>query len=257
MLEFALRSLRHQRKLRKLPIGVLYYLDEGRECHYSSGIIKKAASKAKHVFILRPGYPGDKVIVQRRGLRKYGLIVEGKPLRLGQRGKAQAVLPWTFDRISQITRLSSRKESVAVSVVDIHTDAFPMLLPHRGTATILLNYLDSSIADDVEENMKEILHGNGFHCRLEIISDRPPMKERRINTSLANSLRKVADKFEIPLEKGSVLFASAGGLVPASVSVVCGIGPVAHDLYTPQEAIERISIMQRTLLIAEFLAKEL
>ena len=257
MLEFALRSLRHQRKLRKLPIGVLYYLDEGRDAHYSANLIREAASRAKRVFILRPGYPGDKVIIQRRGLRKYGLIVEGKPLRLGQRGKAQAVLPWTFDRISEITKLSSRKESVAVSVIDVHSDAFPMLLPHRGSATILLNYLDSKIADSVEKNMKEILHKDGFHSTLEIISDRPPMKERRINTALAKSLAKVAEEFEMPLDKGSVLFASAGGLVPASVPVVCGIGPVAHDLYTPQESIDRISIMQRTLLIAEFLAKEL
>jgi D-alanine-D-alanine ligase len=240
-----------------LPIGVLYYLDEGQDVRYSSDLIREAASRAKRVLILRPGYPPDKVVVQRRGQKKYNLIVEGKPLRLGQRGKAQAVLPWTFERISQITKLSSRKEGVAVSAVDVHTERFPMLLPHRATATLLLNYLDPKIANSIEEKINDILHADAFHSNLEVISDRPPMKDRRINTSLANSLKKVADTFEIPFDKGSTLFPSAGGLVPASIPVACGIGPVAHNLYTPQESIERISIMQRTLLIAEFLAGKL
>jgi D-alanine-D-alanine ligase len=132
-----------------------------------------------------------------------------------------------------------------------------MLLPHRVTATLLLNYLDPRIADDVEENIREIMLSNGFHCNLETVSDRPSMKERRINAPLAKSLAKVAEEFEIPFNKGSVLFPSAGGLVPGKTPVVCGIGPVARDLYTPQESIDRISIMQRTLLISEFLAKEL
>jgi D-alanine-D-alanine ligase len=46
-------------------------------------------------------------------------------------------------------------------------------------------------------------------------------------------------------------------LVPLEVPVICGIGPVARDLYTPREAVNRISLIQRTLLIAEFLAEEL
>jgi D-alanine-D-alanine ligase len=83
------------------------------------------------------------------------------------------------------------------------------------------------------------------------------MKERRINLLLAESLAAVAKKWEIPLAKESSLLPSVGGLVPAQIPVVCGIGPVARDLYTPQESVNRISLIQRTLLIAEFLAKDI
>jgi hypothetical protein len=34
---------------------------------------------------------------------------------------------------------------------------------------------------------------------------------------------------------------------------VCGLGPVARDLGTPQEAVQRISLVQRTLLLADYL----
>ena len=47
----------------------------------------------------------------------------------------------------------------------------------------------------------------------------------------------------------------SGALRLASVAAVCGLGPIAKDLYTPREAVERISLLQRTLLLAEFLAK--
>jgi D-alanine-D-alanine ligase len=104
--------------------------------------------------------------------------------------------------------------------------------------------------------MKSILGKKGLRWSLEKVSGRPPMKERRGNISLAKNLMATAQKWEIPLELESSLMPSAGGYAPAKIPVVCGIGPVARDLYAPQEAINRISLIQRTLLIAEFLAQD-
>lgn len=81
------------------------------------------------------------------------------------------------------------------------------------------------------------------------------MKERRKNLQLAKELSSVADTWEIPLALESSLIPSVGGLVPAKVPVVCGVGPVARDLNTPQEAVSRASLVQRSLLMAEFLAQ--
>jgi D-alanine-D-alanine ligase len=41
--------------------------------------------------------------------------------------------------------------------------------------------------------------------------------------------------------------------VPERVPVVCGLGPVAADLYTSDEAVSRISLVQRTLLLMQCL----
>ena len=35
--------------------------------------------------------------------------------------------------------------------------------------------------------------------------------------------------------------------------VTGGVGPVAQDLYTSREAVSRISLVQRTLLLTQFL----
>jgi D-alanine-D-alanine ligase len=255
MLEFALRSLRHHRQLHKLPIGVLYYQDEGRDCRYSADIIRKTASRARRVVILRPGTRDDKVIIQRRGQIKYRLVVEGKTKRLGQHPKTPEVLPWVCDRLRDISNLSSPKDKLSVSAVNIMTDAFPMLLPHRLTVDLMLSYLDKKMADEAEDQIKEMIIRKGFKSELVKVTDRPPMKERRHNFGLAKKLSAVAEKWDIPFGRDSSVWPSAGGLVPAKIPVVCGIGPTSRNLYTPQEAVNRTSLIQRTLLIAQFLAE--
>ena len=257
MLEFALRSLRYNRLLHQLPIGVLYYLDEGRDCRYSAEIIRAAAARAGRVLVLRPGSPGDNVIVQRRGQRKYNLVIEGKPQRIGQQKKSPEVILWFGKKISELSDLSSKKERLTLSVTDIKTSSFPMLLPHQVTATLVLSYNDSKIAQESEEKMKELFKQAPFKWNLEIISDRSPMKERRNSLQLSKLLAGVAEKWEIPLSQESSVVPSVGGLVPDTIPVICGIGPVARDLYTPQEAVNRISLIQRTLLTAEFLAQDI
>lgn len=256
MLAFALRALMNRRVLQKIRLGVLYYSDEGRDCRYSAEIIQKAAARAARVFVLRPGNLNDKIIVQRRGQRKYLLTFEGKSRRLGQYAKTPEVLLQACGKFLELSSLSSRKERVALSVTDIQTDAYPMLLPHRVTANLMLSYLDPKNVAVLEEKMREILSGSGFRFDFENVSDRPPMKERRHNLRLAKKLASIADQWDIPLIQESSVWPSAGGLVPARVPVVCGVGPVARDLYTPQEGVSRSSVIQRTLLMAQFLSQE-
>jgi D-alanine-D-alanine ligase len=256
MLEFVLKSLKSLRLLDKLPIGVLYYTDEGGDNPQSAGLIRTAAEKAKRVFVLRPGNPQNKIVTQRRGWRKYQLIVEDTPAQLGKAKRKPDVLSWVCSKMQDISKLSSREKRIAVAVSDIRPTAFDMLLPHRVKVILTLSYGNKSIADASEESMREVLASGGFNHQLEVISDRPPMENQGQNKRLAAELSEIAANWEIPFGQESALWPSAAGLVSTSTTVVCGIGPVARDLYTPNEAVERISLLQRTLLIAEFLAKE-
>jgi D-alanine-D-alanine ligase len=254
MLEFALRALKHQRRLKNLPLGVLYYQDEGRDCRYSSDTIRDAAAKARNVLVLRPGNPGDFIITQRRGQRKYRLVVEGTALRLGQASKKPEALLWMASKLGELGALTSRKDRVAVSAIDVRTRGYPLLLPHQVSVSLLLTFPDAKVADGIEAKMREILGKAPVKWSLERMADRPPMRDRKINARVVNALRAIAEEWEIPLNTESSVWPSAAGLVADTSSVVCGLGPVGHHLHTPQEAVQRISLMQRTLLLAQFLA---
>jgi D-alanine-D-alanine ligase len=258
MIEFVLRALRHNKLLHQVPLGVLYYQDEGRACRYSGELIRRAAARAKRVFVLRPGSLGDNIRIQRRGQRRFLFVVEGKMQRVGQARKAPEILLWFNEKLVELSRFSSRKDRLAVSAVDVKTDSFPMQLPHRIEAVLVVSYFQTETADRVEAAMKDILlKGNGPKRELKKISDRPPMRGGRHSQFLFKSLKAVADEWEISLAQESTVIPSVGGLVPAEIPVICGIGPVARDLYTPYEAVNRISIIQRTLLMAQYLVKEI
>jgi D-alanine-D-alanine ligase len=256
MLESVLRALRSLRRLHGLKLGVLYYGDEGQDCIHSADVIGKAAAQARQVLVLRPGNLARKVITQRRGQRKFRLKVEGPPSRLGKLRKRPEMLRWLFTKLEEVSQLSSQEDRTAVAVSDIKTNAFPMLLPHLATVTLLVSYADEQKAAEIEDQIRETLGKERPSWKLELVSDRPAMKKREANRKLAKQLSEIAAQWDIPFDSESSLWPSAGGLVQNSVGVVCGIGPVAKDLCTPQEAVQRISIMQRALLLAEFLVRQ-
>lgn len=257
ILEYSLRALRMLKLLRNMPLGVLVYGDEGMDNQFSERTIRKMVQKASRVIVLRPGNPDGSVIHQRRGLACYQLNVEGERTKLGQSRKSTQPLLWLSDKLSALAQLSSRKKRLAVSVTDLVSDNYPMLLPHRVNAKIIVNYYDSKILSAALKEIQEVLKmsKNGMKWSMEKIFDRPPMKDRKVNVKLYKELGDVAGEWEIPITKTSSLWPSVAGLVPSPIPVLCGLGPIAEGLYTPQENIQRISLIQRMLLLTQYLIK--
>ena len=254
MLEYALAALQEAARLDDIPLGVLYYTDEGQDCLYSAKAIRKAAESAGQVLVLTPGNPDDRVVTQRRGTRKYRLRVQGEPLRLGHRPGHREMLRWLFERLEAISELSDREERVAVAPAEIRTEAFPQLLPHRATALLQASYLEYPALEELEADMQAIFGPQEeVGWQLVRVTDRPPMPSRTVNEALAARLATIAEDWDIPLGTTSSLIPSAAGLVRPGTPVVCGLGPVVRDLYTARAAVQRISLVQRTLLLAEFL----
>ena len=253
-LEYALRALHVARKLKGIPLGVLIYADEGRDCEESVEFIEQAAAEAREVLVLRPGNINDSVVTGRRGQRRYRVFFQGKPKKLGQADKQNDVMHRALTALEDTSHLTSRKDRLAVSAVDIKAESYPRLLPHRVVATIQASFPNLRAGDKLEQELQAILNEKG--AELALLSGRPPMPTRRINGQLVARLREVAGEWDIPVNTETSLWPSVAGLVSPQVPVVCGLGPVARSLYTGQEAVSRISLVQRSLLLAEFLLRQ-
>lgn len=144
-----------------------------------------------------------------------------------------------------------------MSISELNTERHAMLLPHRVMATILMTYRDARRADAAVERIRAILGKGGPGWELAFVSDRPPMRARSVNARLMTRLAKIAARWDIPLKAEFSRWPSVAGLVPADTPCVCGVAPEARDRGTPNEAVQRISLVQRTLLLAEFLASDL
>ena len=255
VLEFALRALRRIRRLSRTPLAVLLYTDEGRSALHSAQLIRQAAARAGRTIVLSPAQPGGDFVTNRRGSRRYRLTVEGDAQRPGQRSRRMSVLRWTWNKLDRMTDLSSAKARLSVDVLDIEPERHPMMTPHRVSATILVTYFDAADAERVEKQIREILGPRGRRWRLTAQSDRPPMKDRASGLRLAKEVEAVAQELQLPVGHQSSAWPSVAGLVPARVACLCGIGPVCRDRGTSREAVQRVSLVQRALLLAAFLSK--
>ena len=178
-------------------------------------------------------------------------------MTLGRSSRKPGALRWAWDRLEAISQLGSTRSRVSVSVLGMRTERHPMRLPHRVTATLLMTYPDAKTADHTEERMRALLGKRGPKWELVRSADRPPMRDRPLNTRLYNSLAGVAEEHGVTIKKDSSAWASVAGLVPAKTAAVCGFGPTTVERGTPQEAVSRMALVQHTLILADFLAREL
>ena len=59
--------------------------------------------------------------------------------------------------MEELAQLTNRRERVAVSAIDIESEAFPMLLPHRVKVTLYSSFAKIKTGDELESRMKGIL----------------------------------------------------------------------------------------------------
>ena len=255
MFEYAIRALRKQNQLRRKRLGILIYSDEGRDCRYSREKIEQASSLANNVIVLQQGSASGNIVIGSRGIRKYQLLVEDKPRDLRPGTKAYDALRWTNLKTEAMMQLSSQKDRLGVFVTGISMKHFPMMLPHRVQANILVSYYKSVSANKAEEDIHGILGKKGPKWRLNMVSDRPEMLARRENRAYFNTIHEIAKELEIPITHANSATPSVAGFVPKGIAVVCGLGPIVDSLHTPLEAVQRVSLFQRTILLAEILRK--
>ena len=255
MLEYCLRALKHIKILQKHKLGVLLYADEGRDCEESEALIKRAMRRSQRVLVLNPATTEDKIITTRRGQRRYRVIYEGTSTKLGQKSKVPEVMQVVSSKINAIAQLNDAKARTAVSVVNLDSQAFPRCLPHRVTLTVQLSYPNNEVAEALTTKLTSILQEKALKSDVDIIASRPALVENRASQAMFRKFQSLGDEWDIPLSQGSSLSPSTAGLVPAHIPVLCGLAPMAENLHTSRESVMRISIVQRILLLTQFMVK--
>jgi D-alanine-D-alanine ligase len=248
----AMGALRSIRRLKSARLGVFAYTDEGRGMRYSARMMTRAAAQAGEVIVMNPGAREGRVMTQRRGMRKYSLVVQGDPLRIGARGGKEDVLSWFLLKASSISALGRPAKKLTVSVQQLRTERYSVLMPHRIRATIGLTFLDPRHADKAEARLREIVKPDHKHLqvRVEMLEERPPLARKGLDNPLVARLESLAAEWKLPFGTDSSLLPSAAGCVPQGTPVICGFGPPGRDLYTPSEAVHRGELLQRSLLLA-------
>lgn len=254
----ALDTLNHLGRMEEPNFGVFVYGDEGQGMRYSAEILRKISKRAKNIIVMHPGYNDNKVVNQRRGTIKLKVVVEGSSLRIGSQTTAANALDFLLDKSVDIKKIDKENKYLTVAIQDIQSSRYSMLIPHRVSANIFITYIDEEQAKNVESRVRKLFQTKrkGIKTYIEKLEDRPPMLKTPKGEGLINEIREIAEKWRIPFDVESTLLPSAAGVVSRECAVICGMAPSSKNLYTPEESVSRTELVQKTLLISQFLLKE-
>ncbi len=254
----ALNALESVEKLSSCKLGVFICADEGRGMRYSSKYLRKAAAEASSVLVMQPGFRSGKVVNQRRGFRKFKILVEGEVQRIGSRHTSLDLMTWFLIRAEMIPSLSCPEDRMTVAVQEIKSESYSVLLSHRVRATVYITFLDADLADRAEDLLRELFATTqeeefNISAYVERLEERPPLNPSEGGEQIIERLRKISDNWHMPFGVEASLLPSAAGEVPQGVPVVCGFGPASRGMFTPYESIHRVELLQRVLLLSLFL----
>jgi len=254
----ALKTLHLCDSLHQIPLGVFIYADKGKGMSYSSQTLQAASQKAGRVLVIQPGFKGGKIIDQRRGSRKYSILVEGEFQRIGATTGAGDIMSWFLKQAGQLLTLNRPEERLTIAIQQVQSQHYSILLPHHIQATVYITFLDTYLADEAEAEIFRLFkpsakEGSMVRCKAEKLEGRPPLKRSKNNNILIELLRAISNRWQIPFGIEASLYPSAAGVVADDIPVICGLGPACENLYTPHESVNRGELLQRTLLLTLFL----
>lgn len=254
----ALEALHSINRLLSAKLSIFLYADEGKGLRFSSNLLRQTAENVKEVIVLQPGYRDGKVVDQRRGLRKYSILIEGDPLRIGYSGDRSDPISWFLKKASEIENLSNREKKLSAAVQNISSERFSMLLSHRVRATVVVTFIDPSTADEAEKLFYSIFKSDqkGIRTYIEKLEERPSLTRYSDDNPIIKRLKTIADKWKLPFGVQSSLLPSAAGIIPADIPVICGFSPASRELYTANESVHRAELLERTLLLALYFLEE-
>ncbi len=90
---------------------------------------------------------------------------------------------------------------------------------------------------------------------MERISERPSFFRKDEGGPIAGRLKALCEDWRLPFGLDSSLLPSPAGEVPKGIPAICGFGPASRGIFTPGEAVHRGELLQKTLLLALFLAE--
>lgn len=252
----ALKALKAVSRLQGSRLGVFIYTDEGRGMRYSNHALLQAAERAGRVIVMMPGFRGGLVVDQRRGSRKFSIVVEGAFQRIGSHGGSDGVLSWFLHQADRIGALSRPDERLSVAVQEVYSERYSVLLPHRVRATVYVTFLDASLADEAETQLRNLFttsEQDDIRVHVEKLEERPPLNRSDNCLSIISRLKQISEAWKLPFGVESSLLPSAAGEIPENIPVICGFGPASQNMYTPHEGVHRGELLQRALLLTLFL----
>lgn len=243
-----------------IPLRILLNTDEEISSLHSKEYILEACKGSKSAYVFEPARKNGNLVVERKGIAKYKVTLEGKSAHAGISpelgiSSIHNLGGW----INKLTSLINLKEGKSINIGLINGGTGVNVVADRAKFTFESRTMDKSFFDKVDltlSELKEESEGKGLKVKIERVGYRPPMKASENTEMLKKVFLEEAKKLEIQIG-----FESTGGgsdanfIADYGIPVIDGVGPIGGGAHSIDEYLEINSIFERIELVKNVIRK--
>jgi len=257
---FALRVLEELGVLSKIPVQCLINGDEEIGSPHSLPLIRNMAPKAAFGLVFEAGGLNGEVVIARRGIRRFKLIVTGKARHAGvKEGPKDSAIEELARMILALEALNDQEKGISINVGKISGGIDTNIVPDNATALFEFRFWDSDAEKEVLDRIEQIVANPvnpGCSAECKCHHQRPAGCPIKGTDGLYEQTRKAAEELDQTLSRerrGGT--SDANFLVSMGVPTLDGLGPVGDLDHSPEEYILTESLFERIELTTLLLMK--
>jgi glutamate carboxypeptidase len=258
---YALRAHREARTpaWAETAVAVVFNADEERLSPTSRELIAAEARRAHSVGILEPARPGGEYVMARKGAGTFHLEVTGKAAHAGLQPELGASAIWDLaQKVAALHALTDLERGVTVNVGTVRGGERPNVVAERAVAEIDLRAWTVEDAERAIAAMRAICEPArvpGTTARFRGQLNFPPWPPGLPGTERLLEIMRAAGR-ELGLEVRAIRTGggSDGNTTSAIAPTIDGLGPRGNRAHSDEEYIELATLLERTKMIALFLA---
>ena len=240
----------------ELPdLVVLLNGDEEIGSPTSRELIEDAAREATACFVLEPGRQGGELVIARKGVGIYELIVSGQAAHAGSNHQdgVSAIEELTY-KIQDVHKLTDYEQGITLNVGVIAGGERPNIVADNARAEIDLRIVKAEQAEEIGKQLKAIAAKEYLPGAKTILKgglNRPPMERSQQSEQFFNIFAEVGKSLGLELEEKLTGGASDGNFVSGlGVPTLDSLGAVGGGNHSDQEYIELSTLVERAQVLA-------
>lgn len=241
----------------RLPIDVVFTADEETGSHASRDLIETLAARAAYALVVEPARDGGKIVVARKGVGMFDVIVSGRAAHAGTRPQdGRSAIRAAARLVLDLETMNDAARGVSVTVGTIRGGTGRNTVPAECHLEVDVRVPDAATAETVFSAIsgwKPAVSGVTATFRGGL--NRPPFAQSAACKALFDKAAVIAGDLGFELEGVSTGGGSDGNFTAAlGVPTLDGLGADGAGAHTFDEHIFVSSLAPRTALLANLLA---
>ncbi len=240
----------------KMPIDLIFVPDEEMGSLSSRTFMEDAARKAGYTLVVEPARDGGKVVVARKGVAMYDVVVRGRAAHAGARPQdGRSAIRAAARLVLELEALNDTERGVTVTVGTIQGGTGRNTVPAECRLQVDVRLPNDEVAKEITDRidaMQPVDPDITFEISGKI--NRPPFAQSEEGKRLFDVAAGIAGNLGIALEGMATGGGSDGNFTAAlGVPTLDGLGADGAGPHTFNEHIFVSSVAPRTALLANLM----